>query len=137
MALPGGDAIGSRPLDLHVDGLIRMGASVRNEHGFLVATAPAGGLVGASVWLDFPSVGATENVLAAAVLAKGTTVIDNAAREPEIVDICSMLDADGRPHRRRRHLDAGGRGRRRRCTRYGTTSCPTASSPGPGRSQRR
>jgi UDP-N-acetylglucosamine 1-carboxyvinyltransferase len=95
VALPGGDAIGSRPLDLHVDGLIRMGASVRNEHGFLVATAPAGGLVGASVVLDFPSVGATENVLAAAVMAKGATVIDNVAREPEIVDICSMLTQMG------------------------------------------
>jgi UDP-N-acetylglucosamine 1-carboxyvinyltransferase len=95
VALPGGDAIGSRPLDLHVEGLVRMGATVRNEHGFLVATAPPGGLVGAAVWLDFPSVGATENVLAAAVLAKGTTVIDNVAREPEIVDICAMLTAMG------------------------------------------
>jgi UDP-N-acetylglucosamine 1-carboxyvinyltransferase len=91
VALPGGDAIGSRPLDLHVDGLVRMGASVQSEHGFLVARAPAGGLVGASVWLDFPSVGATENLLMAAVLAKGTSVIDNAAREPEIVDICELL----------------------------------------------
>jgi UDP-N-acetylglucosamine 1-carboxyvinyltransferase len=95
VALPGGDAIGSRPLDLHVDALIRMGAEVRNEHGFLVATAPPGGLVGASVVLEFPSVGATENVLAAAVLAKGVTVIDNVAREPEIVDICTMLTAMG------------------------------------------
>ena len=95
VALPGGDAIGSRPLDLHVDGLIRMGATVENEHGFLVATAPPGGLLGASVWLDFPSVGATENLLTAAVLAKGRTVIDNAAREPEIVDICPMLVAMG------------------------------------------
>jgi UDP-N-acetylglucosamine 1-carboxyvinyltransferase len=91
VALPGGDAIGSRPLDLHVDGLVRMGASVESEHGFLVARAPAGGLVGASVWLDFPSVGATENLLMAAVRAKGTSVIDNAAREPEIVDICELL----------------------------------------------
>ncbi|MFI5100664.1 MAG: UDP-N-acetylglucosamine 1-carboxyvinyltransferase [Actinomycetes bacterium] len=95
VALPGGDAIGSRPLDLHVDALVRMGATVQNEHGFLVATAPPGGLVGAGVWLDFPSVGATENVLAAAVLAKGTTVIDNVAREPEIVDICAMLTQMG------------------------------------------
>src|SRR4051812_1344638 len=91
VALPGGDAIGSRPLDLHVEGLARMGASVDSEHGFLVAKAPPGGLVGASIWLDFPSVGATENLLMAAVLAKGTTVIDNAAREPEIVDICELL----------------------------------------------
>ncbi|HEY5031963.1 MAG TPA: UDP-N-acetylglucosamine 1-carboxyvinyltransferase, partial [Actinomycetes bacterium] len=79
------------PLDLHVDGLVRLGATVHNEHGFLVASAPPGGLVGAQIWLDFPSVGATENLLMAAVLARGTTVIDNAAREPEIVDICRML----------------------------------------------
>jgi UDP-N-acetylglucosamine 1-carboxyvinyltransferase len=91
VARPGGDAIGSRPLDLHVDGLVRLGATVDNEHGFLVASAPPGGLVGAQIWLDFPSVGATENLLMAAVLARGTTVIDNAAREPEIVDICRML----------------------------------------------
>ena len=91
VALPGGDAIGSRPLDLHVDGLVRMGATVDSEHGFLVAKAPPGGLAGATIWLDFPSVGATENLLMAAVLAKGTTVIDNAAREPEIVDICELL----------------------------------------------
>jgi UDP-N-acetylglucosamine 1-carboxyvinyltransferase len=91
VARPGGDAIGSRPLDLHVDGLVRLGATVENEHGFLVATAPPGGLVGAQIWLDFPSVGATENLLMASVLARGTTIIDNAAREPEIVDICRML----------------------------------------------
>ncbi len=91
VARPGGDAIGSRPLDLHVDGLVRLGATVENEHGFLVASAPAGGLIGAQIWLDFPSVGATENLLMASVLARGTTVIDNAAREPEIVDICRML----------------------------------------------
>ncbi len=91
VARPGGDAIGSRPLDLHVDGLVRLGATVENEHGFLVASAPPGGLVGAQIWLDFPSVGATENLLMASVLARGTTVIDNAAREPEIIDICRML----------------------------------------------
>jgi UDP-N-acetylglucosamine 1-carboxyvinyltransferase len=91
VALPGGDAIGSRPLDLHVGGLTRLGATVVSEHGYVVAKAPVGGLVGASIWLDFPSVGATENLLTAAVLAQGTTVIDNAAREPEIVDLCTML----------------------------------------------
>ncbi len=90
VALPGGDAIGSRPLDFHIAGLIKMGASVSNEHGFIVATAPKG-LRGAMIHLDFPSVGATENLLAAAALASGTTVIDNAAREPEIVDVCQML----------------------------------------------
>ncbi len=93
VALPGGDAIGSRGLDMHVAGLVKLGASITSEHGHLVATAPR--LTGASVWLDFPSVGATENLLMAAALAKGTTVIDNAAREPEIVDLCSMLQQMG------------------------------------------
>jgi UDP-N-acetylglucosamine 1-carboxyvinyltransferase len=90
VAHPGGDAIGSRGLDMHVNGLARMGAEISGEHGFVIASAP-GGLRGARIWLDFPSVGATENLLMAAVLAKGVTEIDNAAREPEIVDICAML----------------------------------------------
>jgi UDP-N-acetylglucosamine 1-carboxyvinyltransferase len=93
VALPGGDAIGSRGLDMHIAGLERLGARIESEHGFLVATAPR--LTGTSIWLDFPSVGATENLVMAAVLAKGTTVIDNAAREPEIVDLCTMLAAMG------------------------------------------
>ena len=93
VALPGGDAIGSRALDLHVMGLERLGATFDNAHGYLIAEAPQ--LHGAQIWLDFPSVGATENVLMAAVLAKGTTTIDNAAREPEIVDLCEMLQAMG------------------------------------------
>ena len=93
VALPGGDAIGSRGLDMHISGLERLGATIVSEHGFLVATAPR--LTGTSIWLDFPSVGATENLVMAAVLAEGTTVIDNAAREPEIVDLCSMLVAMG------------------------------------------
>jgi UDP-N-acetylglucosamine 1-carboxyvinyltransferase len=94
VAHPGGDAIGSRGLDMHVAGLQRMGAEITSEHGFIVASAPSG-LVGARIWLDFPSVGATENLLMAAVLAKGVTEIDNAAREPEIVDICAMLTGMG------------------------------------------
>ncbi|MEH1125088.1 UDP-N-acetylglucosamine 1-carboxyvinyltransferase [Micromonospora sp. CPCC 206061] len=94
VAHPGGDAIGSRGLDMHVDGLARMGAEISGEHGFVIASAPRG-LRGATIWLDFPSVGATENLLMAAVLARGETVIDNAAREPEIVDICAMLTAMG------------------------------------------
>jgi len=93
VAQPGGDNIGSRGLDMHVGGLTKMGATVAVEHGFLLATAPR--LAGANVWLDFPSVGATENLLMAAVLAKGCTVIDNAAREPEIIDLCAMLTAMG------------------------------------------
>jgi UDP-N-acetylglucosamine 1-carboxyvinyltransferase len=78
---------------MHFAGLERMGAEVRVEHGYVVAEARD--LRGASIWLDFPSVGATENLLTAATLAKGTTVIDNAAREPEIVDLCQMLVAMG------------------------------------------
>jgi UDP-N-acetylglucosamine 1-carboxyvinyltransferase len=93
VAHPGGDAIGSRGLDMHVAGLRRMGADITSEHGFVIASAQR--LHGATVWLDFPSVGATENLLMAAVLAKGVTEIDNAAREPEIVDICEMLVAMG------------------------------------------
>jgi UDP-N-acetylglucosamine 1-carboxyvinyltransferase len=94
VAHPGGDAIGSRGLDMHVAGLEQMGAEITGEHGFVIASAPSG-LRGATIWLDFPSVGATENLLMAAVLAKGTTEIDNAAREPEIVDICRMLTEMG------------------------------------------
>jgi UDP-N-acetylglucosamine 1-carboxyvinyltransferase len=93
VALPGGDAIGSRGLDMHIAGLERMGAEVTNEHGFVIASVDR--LRGADIVLEFPSVGATENIVTAAVLAKGTTVIDNAAREPEIVDICAMLVAMG------------------------------------------
>lgn len=76
VALPGGDAIGSRGLDMHTAGLERMGATVTNEHGYLVVHAPDGGLVGTHVYLDFPSVGATETLLMAAVTANGVTVID-------------------------------------------------------------
>jgi UDP-N-acetylglucosamine 1-carboxyvinyltransferase len=94
VAHPGGDAIGSRGLDMHIAGLTRMGADVSGEHGYVIASAPAG-LHGATIWLDFPSVGATENLLMAAVLARGVTEIDNAAREPEIVDLCMMLSGMG------------------------------------------
>jgi UDP-N-acetylglucosamine 1-carboxyvinyltransferase len=94
VALPGGDNIGSRGLDMHMTGLTELGATVRIEHGMVVAEV-ADGLRGANLWLDFPSVGATENLLMAAVLAEGTTVIDNVAREPEIIDLCEMLQAMG------------------------------------------
>ncbi|KPM57771.1 UDP-N-acetylglucosamine 1-carboxyvinyltransferase [Frankia sp. CcI49] len=90
VALPGGDAIGSRALDIHMNGLAKLGAVVDVEAGALVARS-SGRLQGASIWLDFPSVGATENLLMAGVLAKGTTVIDNAAQEPEIADLCALL----------------------------------------------
>ena len=94
VALPGGDAIGSRGLDMHVRGLEDLGAVVRVEHGQVVAEVP-GRYRGANLWLDFPSVGATENLVMAAVLAEGRTVIDNVAREPEIVDLCQMLGSMG------------------------------------------
>ncbi|MHB2251914.1 UDP-N-acetylglucosamine 1-carboxyvinyltransferase [Corynebacterium aurimucosum] len=93
VALPGGDAIGSRPLDMHQSGLEKMGASTRIEHGAVVAEADQ--LHGANIKLDFPSVGATENILTAAVLADGETQLHNAAREPEIVDLCMMLKEMG------------------------------------------
>lgn len=94
VALPGGDAIGSRGLDFHTKGLIDLGAEVRNEHGYIIASAPEG-LTGTTIELEFPSVGATENIMTAATLAKGVTVIDNAAREPDIVDIGNFLIAMG------------------------------------------
>jgi UDP-N-acetylglucosamine 1-carboxyvinyltransferase len=94
VALPGGDNIGSRGLDMHMTGLTELGARVGIEHGFVVAEV-RGRLRGSSLWLDFPSVGATENLLMAAVLAEGTTVIDNVAREPEIIDLCEMLSQMG------------------------------------------
>lgn len=93
VALPGGDAIGSRPLDMHQAGLRLLGATSEIEHGCVVARADE--LQGARIRLDFPSVGATENILMAAVLADGETVIDNAAREPDIVDLCNMLTRMG------------------------------------------
>lgn len=93
VALPGGDAIGSRPLDMHQTGLEKLGATTRIQHGAVVAEVDE--LRGAKIRLDFPSVGATENILTAAVLAKGRTVLDNAAREPEIIDLCDMLISMG------------------------------------------
>ncbi|MEX1207955.1 MAG: UDP-N-acetylglucosamine 1-carboxyvinyltransferase [Acidimicrobiia bacterium] len=94
VALPGGDDFGSRPIDMHLDGLEAMGASFELVHGVLNATAPDG-LHGAEVYLEFPSVGATENVLLAGVMARGTTTIGNAAREPEIQDLAEFLTKMG------------------------------------------
>lgn len=94
VAMPGGCNIGSRKIDMHVQGLEHLGAQVTFEHGFIAAEAPRG-LAGQHVILDFPSVGATENLLMAAVLATGETVIENAAREPEIGDLVDMLVAMG------------------------------------------
>ena len=90
VALPGGDNFGSRPIDFHVKGLKEMGAQFELRHGVLHGSAPDG-LVGTEVFLEFPSVGATENLLLAGVLAKGTTTISNAAREPELTDLAKYL----------------------------------------------
>ena len=90
---PGGDDFGGRPIDLHISGLEKMGATI--EQNLLNISAYADQLHGAEIELSFASVGATENILAAAIYAKGTTVIDNAAREPEIGDLCNMLVAMG------------------------------------------
>jgi UDP-N-acetylglucosamine 1-carboxyvinyltransferase len=94
VALPGGDAIGSRGLDFHIKGLESLGATARVEHGYVIATAPHG-LMGADISLDFPSVGATENLMTAAVLAEGVTTIENAAREPDLIDLGEFLISMG------------------------------------------
>jgi UDP-N-acetylglucosamine 1-carboxyvinyltransferase len=94
VALPGGDAIGSRGLDFHIKGLESLGATAHVEHGYVIAEAPQG-LMGAAISLDFPSVGATENLMTAAVLAHGVTTIENAAREPDLVDLGEFLIAMG------------------------------------------
>ena len=94
VSLPGGCAIGARPMDLHIFGLEKLGAEIELREGYLHAKAP-GGLKGAEIDLAFASVGATENILMAATLARGSTVIRNAAREPEIVDLATCLRAMG------------------------------------------
>lgn len=93
VAMPGGCSIGSRPIDLHLKGFEAMGAKIDQGNGYLEATVDQ--LKGADIYLDFPSVGATQNIMMAATLADGTTVIDNAAREPEIVDLANYLNLMG------------------------------------------
>ena len=93
VAMPGGDDFGSRPIDMHLQGLEQLGATFSHEHGDI--TGKADRLVGAEVLLEFPSVGATENLMMAAVLARGTTIIENAAREPEITDLANFLSQMG------------------------------------------
>jgi UDP-N-acetylglucosamine 1-carboxyvinyltransferase len=95
VSLPGGDDFGPRPIDMHLTALEALGAEVTLAHGFIEARAPAGGLRGARVVLDFPSVGATENALMSAVRARGTTVIENAARDPELADLAAFLNRMG------------------------------------------
>jgi len=93
VSLPGGCAIGSRPIDLHLKGLSALGAKINLGHGYVEATADK--LVGDKIYLDFPSVGATENIMMAACLAEGQTIIQNAAEEPEIVDLANFLNSLG------------------------------------------
>jgi len=93
VSMPGGCAIGARPIDLHLKGFTALGAKVELGHGFVEAVAEK--LIGASIYLDFPSVGATENIMMAATLAEGVTTIENAAEEPEIVDLANFLNKLG------------------------------------------
>ena len=102
VSLPGGCAIGARPMDIHTDGLEKMGATIELREGYLHAKASGGRLKGAVIDFPFASVGATENIMMAATLAKGTTVINNAAREPEIVDLADCLRKMGA------HIDGDG-----------------------------
>ena len=93
ISMPGGCAIGTRPIDLHLKGFKALGANVIIDHGFVEANTEK--LVGSKLYLDFPSVGATENIMLAASLAEGTTIIENAAEEPEIVDLANFLNEMG------------------------------------------
>jgi UDP-N-acetylglucosamine 1-carboxyvinyltransferase len=95
VSFPGGCAIGSRPVDLHLKGFEAMGATIDIRDGYIVAEAPKQGLNGADIHFDVVSVGATENLLMAASLANGRTILRNAAREPEVVDLCHFLNAMG------------------------------------------
>lgn len=94
VSMPGGCAIGARPIDLHLKGFQALGAQVNLGHGYIEAKAE-NGLKGAEIYLDFPSVGATENIMMAATMAEGVTVIQNAAKEPEIVDLANFLNEMG------------------------------------------
>lgn len=91
---PGGCAIGTRPIDLHLKGFEALGVKIEQGHGYIEASAPEG-MTGANIYLDFPSVGATENIMMAAVMANGTTVLENPAEEPEIVDLANYLNQMG------------------------------------------
>lgn len=94
ISMPGGCAIGARPIDIHLKGFEALGVKIEQGHGYIEASAPEG-LKGTSIYFDFPSVGATENIMMAASLAKGTTILENAAEEPEIVDLANYLNKMG------------------------------------------
>ena len=93
ISMPGGCAIGTRPIDLHIKGFKQLGVEVTSDHGYVEATTD--NLIGEKIYLDFPSVGATENIMMAAVMAEGTTIIENVAEEPEIVDLANFLNKMG------------------------------------------
>lgn len=95
VGFPGGDDIGPRPIDQHIKGFEALGASVKNENDQIVITAPEEGLHGAKIHLDMPSVGATNNIILASATAKGQTIIENAAKEPEIIDLATFLNNMG------------------------------------------
>ena len=130
VSLPGGCAIGTRPVDLHLKGLEAMGAVIKLDAGYIDATAPTG-LHGASIVFPFVSVGATENLLMAASLAEGTTILKNAAREPEISDLAKCLTAMGAK------IEGIGtdtltiEGQQNSARRPATPSCRTVSKPAP------
>ena len=94
ISMPGGCAIGARPIDIHLKGFEALGVKIEHGHGYIEASAPEG-LKGTSIYFDFPSVGATENIMMAASLAEGTTILENAAEEPEIVDLANYLNKMG------------------------------------------
>lgn len=94
ISMPGGCAIGARPIDIHLNGFEALGVKIEQGHGYIEASAPEG-LKGTSIYFDFPSVGATENIMMAASLAEGTTILENAAEEPEIVDLANYLNKMG------------------------------------------
>ena len=127
IAMPGGCNIGPRRIDFHLRGLEKLGATIEIEHGFIRVACDR--LRGAVVPLDYPSVGATENLLMAATAADGETVIENAAREPEIVDLCTFLQGMGADIEGAGTQHDPRRGRARRCTASSTRSSPTASRP--------
>lgn len=94
ISMPGGCAIGARPIDIHLKGFEALGVKIEQGHGYIEASAPEG-LKGTSIYFDFPSVGATENIMMAASLAEGTTILENAAEEPEIVDLANYMNKMG------------------------------------------
>ena len=135
VSTPGGCAIGARPINLHLKGLEALGANIEQTHGYVEATAAK--LRGAKIYLDLPSVGATENLMMAATLADGTTIIENAAKEPEIDDLANVLNemgakvqGAGSDHHTRSTVST-------RCTEQATGSFPTASKPAALSSRRR